>query len=57
MNMLLMAAVSFFALSFLISERDDIGSAFCALMGMICVAYLGIAAILYVIAAVMVYFA
>lgn len=57
MNMLLMAAMSFFALSFLISERDDIGSAFCALMGMICVAYLGIAAILYVIAAVMVYFA
>lgn len=57
MNMLLIAAVFFFALGFLISERDEIGSAFCTLMGMVCVAYLGISAILYSIAAVMVYFA
>ena len=48
----LTAGVCLFVLSFVVSFIDDFGSAFFALMGMLCFGYAGIAGLFYILAKV-----
>ena len=47
-----LAGVCLFVLSFVVALFDDFGSAFLALMGMLCFGYAGIAGLFYILAKV-----